>query len=277
MTPPVILAAAAGGTLPTSEPTSEPTSGTTPEPTSGTPPTNIEIARANPRSNVRSNVRTVETFPPIIDSASIKQQRDRIINYNEKFYIEYTYYETDNKKVTKYFNFSLLPAIETTVQYSSSGNFRGNASVPEVRPGIPIRTAVKHKNIVCPGGTTVIQTVGIEGKFIALVGAFTGTEDAGPNRPNSTASLDSVYLNNTKNDTVPSATSSYLKALQFDHEVVQEGREVTVYIDTVDKEQKKYTLKIKGIINEFRFQAVRRFKTYYSISMVITDFPQFNK
>lgn len=265
MTPPVILAAAADGTSPTPEPTPEPA----PE------PTRTDLARANPRPNVRSNVRTVETFPPIIDSASIKQQRDRIINYSEKFYIEYTYYNnTDNKKVTKYFNFSLLPAIETTVQYSSSGNFRGNASVPEVRPGIPIRTAVKHKNIVCPGGTTVIQTVGIEGKFIALVGAFTGTEDS-TDKPNSPASLDSVYPNNTKNDTVPSATSSYLKALQFDQEVVQEGREVTVYIDTVDKEQKKYPLKIKGVINEFRFQAVRRFKTYYSISMVITDFPQF--
>lgn len=235
------------------------------------------LARANTpsRPNVRSNIRTVETSSPIINTEQIAQQRDKIINYNHRFYIKYTYFNTNGDLLDRYFNFSLLPAIESTLQYSASGNFRGNAGVPDTRPGIPIRTSVKHRNITCPGGTTVIQTIGIESKYITLVGAFIGSEGI-TTSPNSKNSLDPIYYLGKKDDIVSSATTSYKKALLFDNEVVQQGKEVTLFIDTVDLNNKIYKLSLTGVINEFRLQTVRRFKSYYSINMIITDFQHLN-
>lgn len=158
------------------------------------------------------------------------------------------------KKQYKQFKFELLPSIESTVNHPGGSNvLRGATTIPDVKPGIPIRTVMKHRNINIMGGKNVIQTIGIDSKFIILVGAFIGDNEI----------------------------SSYQEAKFFDEQIVQPGLRVSVTIKAhfgsnlaLPNPKKEGELKnLKGFISEFKLYAVRREKSYYSITIIIEDFP----
>lgn len=175
-------------------------------------------------------------------------------NLKETFTIKYfnIYEATSSEKVTeKEFTFDLLPAIDPVLTYTGgSGNLRGTPSIPEIKPGIPIRTVLKHKNINILGGKNVIQTIGVETKFINLVGAFVTTKS--------------------------NTASSYSQAKKFDEHVVQPGLEITLTLNTQAKDPKSESkltqtnISLKGIISDFKMYAIREDKTYYGISIIIS-------
>lgn len=175
-------------------------------------------------------------------------------NLKETFTIKYynIYEATSSEKVTeKEFTFDLLPAIDPVLTYTGgSGNLRGTPSIPEIKPGIPIRTVLKHKNINILGGKNVIQTIGVETKFINLVGAFVTTKS--------------------------NTSSSYSQAKKFDEHVVQPGLEITLTLNTQAKDPKSKSkltqtnISLKGIISDFKMYAIREDKTYYGISIIIS-------
>jgi len=174
----------------------------------------------------------------------------------------------------RYFNFSLPPAIDNILTYSSSGSFRGNASVPDVKPGIPIRTAMKHRNINIPGGTSVVQTIGVDSKYMVLVGAFLGSEQF------STAAMSSipnqfapVYSSLSSGAANYGLSTAYTMAKAFDENVVQQGAAVTVTINMNDGVYSE-NVTATGVVVDFKIQAVRPAKTYYSITLLYTTFPQ---
>lgn len=158
------------------------------------------------------------------------------------------------KKQYKKFKFELLPAIESTVNHpGGSSVLRGATTIPDVKAGIPIRTVMKHRNINIMGGKNIIQTIGIDSKFVILVGAFIGDNEI----------------------------SSYQEAKFFDEQIVQPGLRVSTTIRAHfganlalpnPKEEGKFK-NLKGFISEFKLYAVRREKSYYSITLIIEDFP----
>lgn len=165
---------------------------------------------------------------------------------------------TDRESGPRVFNFSLPPAIDNILTYSASGSFRGNASVPDVKAGLPIRTTMKHRNIVIPGGTNVVQTIGIDSKYIVLVGAFFGTEE---------------FSTKPKQTGTKTLATSYRFAKEFDERVVQQGAPITLKI-TINAASGKEEIEVTGVIVDFKAYAVRQAKTYYSITVLYTKYPK---
>lgn len=172
----------------------------------------------------------------------------------DSFNISYT----DRESGPRVFNFSLPPAIDNILTYSASGSFRGNASVPDVKAGLPIRTTMKHRNIVIPGGTNVVQTIGIDSKYIVLVGAFFGTEE---------------FSTKPKQTGTKTLATSYRFAKEFDERVVQQGAPITLKI-TINAASGKEEIEVTGVIVDFKAYAVRQAKTYYSITVLYTKYPK---
>lgn len=255
--------------VPQYNPNNKPTTPTTPTtPTNKPTTTNNRPKPVTPPTPNYSPIKTVEVNPPVLSSKDLQSLKDFIIPL-DVFYIKYQTYSKDSKNLIKYFNFSLPPAIETTQQYSAPGSFRGSSSVPDVKPGIPIRTTVKHRIIPFPGSPPVIQTIGVESSYITLVGAFIGNESISdkPILSPTTKSLDPIYFEpNSKNK------SSYTQAKLFDEEVVQPGRNIRTVIKTAVSNKKTSTIEFAGSVNDFRFHSVRRNKSYYSITITITEF-----
>lgn len=194
-----------------------------------------ELTERNIRflTNYRNNVSTRDTFE---------------IFYQDVFVSDI------EKKQYKEFKFELLPSIESTVNHPGGSNvLRGATTIPDVKPGIPIRTVMKHRNINIMGGKNVIQTIGIDSKFIILVGAFIGDNNI----------------------------SSHQEAKFFDEQIVQPGLRVSITIRAhfgadlaLPNPKKEGEFKnLKGFISEFKLYAVRREKSYYSITIIIEDFP----
>jgi hypothetical protein len=168
---------------------------------------------------------------------------------------------TDVNKVPKIFTFSLLPAIETNLRSSHHG-----ATVPEVKPGILVRTSMNYKRFSLPGGSPVFQSLGIEQTIIQLVGLFVGTEGSTFNSPDS--ALYGRYGDSLK------LTSANKYAEQFDREIVKAGREVTLFINSQTTDPRDgLTLTYKCCIQTFRVFIARFDRVYYSIDAVLTDYP----
>ena len=189
--------------------------------------------------------------PPAISEKELANIR-KGVRVIDSFNIKYT----DRQRGARVFNFALPPAVDNILTYSGSGSFRGNASVPDVKAGLPIRTTMKHKNIVIPGGTNVVQTIGVDSKYIVLVGAFIGSEEF-----------------STKPKTPGVSRSSYQTAKEFDERVVQQGAPISLNV-TINAAGGAETIDITGVIVDFKAYAVRRAKTYYSITVLYTKYPK---
>lgn len=147
-------------------------------------------------------------------------------------------------------NFYLLPAVETVLNYSSpTSKFRGGPSVPELRPGIPIRTVMRIKNHIVPGSYNITQNLGLDNKSIVLVGAI-----------------------------IPPVNSAhtYITAKYIDENIVQRGALIAVSI-IVSKGSSKdpnnqESISFTGSIIEFKYYTVRSNLTYYSFNIVYSSY-----
>jgi hypothetical protein len=160
----------------------------------------------------------------------------------------------------KTFSFSLLPAIETNLRSNHMG-----ATVPEVKPGILVKTSMSYKRFAIPGSAPVFQSLGIEQTILQVVGLFIGTEGEVAGSP------DPVVYGRFA-DTI-AYTSALSKAQQFDQQVVQSGREVGLYIYAESTGANDgMLLQYKCIIQNFRFFVVRSDRVYYSMDAIVLDY-----
>ena len=222
--------------------------------------------RKKPDKSTGVTSRATVNYNPTIEGEKLKEVNAKRTK-TDSFTVDYYVGQKEGKDVTERFIFALLPAIDNVLNYSSSSPFRGTETVPEVKPGIPIRTAMKHRNTVIPGGTNVVQTIGIDSKYIVLVGAFVGTETKGT--PNSTF-YDTIYqrIGNPK-EALPEY-NSYKQAMFFNKEVVEKGAPVNITIQTAGQEAKD-SIKVTGVIVDFKVQVVRESKTYYAMTVLYTE------
>ena len=189
-----------------------------------------------------------------------------------KFSISYNDLENNQKK----WHFILLPAIESHLRMSSGAPVVSGQGQqpPEVKAGIMVKTTMKHKNIVVPGSSNVVQTIGIESTVIQLCGAFIGVEgnsEAGRNLGNQL-----LYPPWGKQRYVidNGARHSWVLAREFDVEVVQPGRAVTSRITTQLSELdagKAITMEYTGVVVGFKIYAVRKDRTFYCLDILVTQ------
>lgn len=248
---------------------------------SDNPLTSQLVALAMPKSsskkpNKSTAVVTAKTDynPTIAGDDLIKANARR--SKKDSFTVKYYVGEKNGKADYLTFNFALLPAIDNIVNYSASGPFRGNESVPEVKPGIPIRIAMKHRNTVIPGGTNVVQTIGIDSKYIVLVGAFVGTEKSTSEASVGSTYYDTIYQRAGNPKEQLPQYNSYKQAMLFNKEVVEKGAPVNIIVQT-EGQVADDSIKVTGVIVDFKIQAVREAKTYYAMTVLYTDQAKANK
>jgi hypothetical protein len=205
------------------------------------------------------------------DNAARKIQKsirgDTDPNATDFFKIEYV----TVSGVARNYVFSLLPAIDV-----SGGRGMGTMSgVPEVKPGIVIRTAMRQKNIPVPGGVPVIQTIGVDSTILQAVGAFIGTERKNGGS-NDRGDISVLYEGSTA---IGAAQSSETTARAFMTDVVQSGRPVVFHTKSTCNISPKegaapvgMELRYKGVIVNFKFYAARRNRTYYTLDMLISEY-----
>lgn len=231
------------------------------------------IALALPKSDSKKPNKSTGAASRVITPAIVGND---LVNANarrnkkDSFTVDYYVGEKEGQANYLKFTFALLPAIDNIVNYSASGPFRGNESVPEVKPGIPIRTAMKHRNTVIPGGTNVIQTIGIDSKYIVLVGAFVGTEKSTSGDSVGATFYDTIYQRAGNPKGPLPEYSSYKQAKFFNDEVVEKGAPVNITIQT-EGQKTDDSIKVTGVIVDFKIQAVREAKTYYAMTILYTN------
>lgn len=166
----------------------------------------------------------------------------------------------------KVWYFALPPAIESALQYSPNSSLKGSIAVPEVKPGLLNISTMKYKNFIVPGGTPAVQGIGVQSTTFQLVGMIIGTEGV-----NSKPSVQGLYGKKA----VPEATDSLgvnsnnnaaTAAVEFDMEMAQKMREVTVEI----KADVLYTF--TGVILNFKYYMRRSNCTYYIIDFLATNY-----
>lgn len=161
---------------------------------------------------------------------------------------------------SRLFAFSLLPAIETNLRSSHMGT-----SVPEVKPGILVRTSMNYKRFNLPGGPPVYQSLGIEQAMIQLTGLFIGTEGDQYHSPDR---ILYGWLGNKLK-----FTSAHQTAQRFDRSVVQSGKEVTIFINTEGGDTlNPLALTYRALIQSFRIFVARYDRVYYAIDALLLDF-----
>jgi hypothetical protein len=141
------------------------------------------------------------------------------------------------------------------------------ATVPEVKPGILVRTSMSYKRFAVPGSAPVFQSLGIEQTILQIVGLFIGMEGEIASPPDPV-----VY--GRFGDTFAYA-SALVKAQQFDREAVQSGREVDLFIYAESSGANDGMLiQYKCILQNFRYFVVRSDRVYYSIDAIVLDYRQ---
>jgi hypothetical protein len=237
-------------------------------------PTQIESASASAAAWAKEQ--TVVTLPQLnaaglaafqksLKTAQTSAARNRDSNAEDFFKILYT----DVKGQKKSFVFALLPAID-----SNAG--RGSSQVPDVKPGIIIRTSMRQKNIPVPGGVPIIQTIGVDNTVLQAVGAFIGTERITDQKDSARGDLHTIYPGVQK---LSESESSEKKANMFMKEVVHSGRPIEFHSKSVSKTSSDpkapvvgMELKYRGVIVNFKYYAARRNRTYYSLDLLISEY-----
>ena len=243
---------------------------------SGPPATATQVQSASASASQWTKDQTVVTLPQLnaaglatlqksLKVAQTTAARDRDSNAEDFFKILYT----DVKGQKKSFVFALLPAID-----SNAG--RGSAQVPDVKPGIIIRTSMRQKNIPVPGGVPIIQTIGVDNTVLQAVGAFIGTERITNQKDSARGDLHTIYPGVQK---LSESESSERKANTFMKEVVHSGRPIEFHSKSVSKISPDakapavgMELKYRGVIVNFKYYAARRNRTYYSLDLLISEY-----
>ena len=168
---------------------------------------------------------------------------------------------------TKYFAFSLLPAIESTLR----GNNHGQ-TVPEVKPGILVRTKMNYKKFNVPGGHSVYQSLGVDQTILQLTGLFIGVEGEETSFPADAL----LYGDNAgfgRANPEYSNVDAGRSARLFMDNVVHSGSPIEILIKsraTSSLSNNEFiNLEYKCLIQDFRSFFTRHDRTYYSIDALV--------
>jgi hypothetical protein len=182
----------------------------------------------------------------------------------------------DSEEIYKSFVFAFAPARES----------RANGwNVPESKTGIPVHTTMRHKMQVVPGAGPVVQTIGVGGTKLTVVGALIGNESVAYAYRAGTPNVPKFYEvgSNFKvdNPNVSALEGAIDVAKTIDRELVQPGRVVTLEVKPANNQSSfKLTgaglgdfIRYTGVITAVRFQFVHVDRAYYAIDMFVTDYP----
>lgn len=167
---------------------------------------------------------------------------------------------TGRQPVTTW-HFALPPAVEAALQFSPGASVKGSMTVPEAKPGMLTNSSMKYKNFLIPGGTPVIQAIGIQASTIQLVGTFIGTEGN-----TAVPSLNPIYPIDQNTLGYSEENNSASKAVKFDREIVQAMQRVYVEIQT------DVTYKYEGVIMNFKYYMRNATRTYYVMDLLATTY-----
>lgn len=244
-------------------------------------PTSQTVANSNElftRIKTYQEQVTQRLTPRSVSRTTLSRTKNDVLGgKNDEFRIEYQ----NTQGSSRWFTFTLLPAIDITGRGGIGNvNVGSMGMIPEVKPGIVIRTTMKQKNIVIPGGTPVVQTIGVDNTIMQLVGSFVGTElDTGSGSAKKQGDLSTLYYGYDSDAQQQPSTD---KAEIFRNEVVYSGRPVTVVLQTEHKaprfskdnrpEVVRVRLKHRGVVIGFKYYAQRVNRTYYTLDLLLTDY-----
>jgi len=208
----------------------------------------------------------------------------KVEDFSNKFNPATAFYRiiyTDNQNNTKAFIFTFLPARETKM---------GNWNVPEARTGMPIQTKMRHKMQVIPGAGPIVQTIGVNGTTITVVGALLGNEvvdqdfvGAGPltNRRYELGTFNGAETDGIYNAGLP--RGAYDKVQELTNRLVYPGRPVTIEIKPsntqatfqmgIGKNKIEDFIRMTGVVTAVRVQYAHSDRCYYALDLFVTSYP----
>jgi hypothetical protein len=184
----------------------------------------------------------------------------------ETFHIEFV----DRDGNEQDFFFSLLPAIESNLNNNTSSSLLSGsgARVPEVKPGLLDRLAMKYVRRGVAGAPPAIQSMGIEQRIWQLVGAFIGNEQREPRHP-----MDLFPPGGWTPEWQPKRLNAYEVANFFTEQVVMVGRPVNITIAMYRPDEDSFIhIKYRGVIQSCRSLHVKADRTYYAFDILITEY-----
>jgi hypothetical protein len=183
----------------------------------------------------------------------------------------------DESNNYKSFVFTFAPARET----------KGGWNVPEVKTGIPVQTTMRHKMQVVPGAGPLVQTIGVAGTKLTVVGALVGNESSNEAFKTGAANSPLFYEVGKDYKIQTTATSELNGAIDvskiIDRDLVQSGRLVTLeckpasnfssFLYDANARAAGNFIRYTGVITAVRFQFVHVDRAYYALDMFVTDYP----
>lgn len=173
-------------------------------------------------------------------------------------------------EVEEVFKFSLLPAIESTIN---------GKQVPEIKPGILERSSVNIKTFELPGGIPAFQVLGLKPSMLQLVGLLIGSEEVIGVDSSESLALDIK----TSKGVAPlytheSSLNAYATANYFKQQFVHKAKPVKLIITSNNANSKsKYAdptmqIEYKAILQNLRYFIARQDRVYYSIDALILNY-----
>jgi hypothetical protein len=184
-------------------------------------------------------------LPRVINTSATRRQAN-------SFTIS-TIHPSGQESRKRYFHFTMLPALHSEVSFSNSSAFKKTHQVPEARPGIPIVTKMHHRNIVIPGCHNVIQTLGLERKYITLVGAF----------------MPSDHFTTLPGKSTSRYRTSQQAAQGFESIVVFGLTPIKIDIRVNTSANHIEKIELTGSVVEFKTYSVYQNLSYYSITLLV--------
>jgi hypothetical protein len=272
-----------GGTWPPLPPVVNNSPNNPPPGTSNVPPQQRTSEPVNPRPNTTITDTSVRALNSTVTQPNVLENIPSISDASA-FTIKFV----DTSNVEQIYRFSLLPAIESKLASGSQ--------VPEVKPGILIKTSMNIKRFLVPGGAPMFQMLGAEQTILQLVGLLIGNESLTPT--NTAGSIVNSGQNPDSNTTVSnqnpntsilntnvidpasslykedSELNSHAVAKQLDLNVVQLGRPVEIRIisHNSDPKVKPFELKYNCLLQSFRYFVARNDRTYYALDAIVLDY-----
>lgn len=216
----------------------------------------------------------------LIDPKKPNTEQNSTVSTSD-FYINFI----DSKNVEKYFLFSLMPAMETSLRGNNNG-----MNVPEVKPGISFKTDMNTKKITIPGARPIFQSLSIDKTVIQITAALIGNErvvyrttpdSKNQEKNNAISQINTSSRGNRLNAstlafnnlTDSESFDAFSSAIYIDTNIVQVGRPIllTIKTNTSIQDEPVY-LKLKCLIQSFRYIARYQDRCYYSLDLLSTDY-----
>jgi hypothetical protein len=233
--------------------------------TDTTPTSELEVAKTEAVTQEKPGAPdTVKSQVPDIPEIKFAES----FNPDSNFY-RIIYKDSNNNP--KAFVFTFLPARETKI---------GNWNVPEAKAGLPIQTKMRHKMQVIPGAGPLVQTVGINGTTLTLVGALLGNEViaedfSGPGL----SSIQPIYPNTEYAGKLP--RGAYDKTQELTQRLVYPGKPVTVEVKPSSNQATFQMasntigdfIRFTGVVTAVRIHYAHSDRAYYALDLFVTEYP----